>query len=155
MVIRGPFNGDLRDTSVKIGGQEVEILAESPRMCVVVSYRNVGPGTEVEIRESKAVAKRTFRSEGNEYPEWLTDLIDEFENQPVANPPLSIVQYKYGGAIVYYVPPRCCDIASDLYDADGKLSCHPGGGFTGEGDGRCPDFQGKNGKLVWKDQRSY
>ncbi len=88
-------------------------------------------------------------------PAWLTVLIRGFESQPVTNSPLYVARYEYQGQVVYYVPPRCCDIPSDLYDASGRLMCHPDGGFTGTGDGRCPDFlaQRTNEKIIWRDSR--
>ena len=87
---------------------------------------------------------------------WLTDLIWKLEHEPVANPPLSITQYSYKGQTVYFVPQRCCDIFSDLYDADGNIIGHPDGGITGMGDGRVPDFfdERKNEQVIWKDQRT-
>jgi hypothetical protein len=93
----------------------------------------------------------------NTGPSWVDHLMEEFENQPVANPPLSIWQYVYEGQVVYYVPPRCCDIYSTLYDSEGSVLCHPDGGFTGEGDGQCRDFFEKrtDAKLIWQDVRSY
>jgi hypothetical protein len=92
---------------------------------------------------------------GQETPAWVQDLITQFESQPVANPPLSISRYQYQGQTVYYVPPRCCDIWSDLYDADGNIICHPDGGFTGAGNGQCPDFftERTGGTLIWEDPR--
>jgi len=93
----------------------------------------------------------------NAGPSWVDNLIEEFESQPVANPPLSIWRYVYEGQIVYYVPPRCCDIESTLYDANGNVLCHPDGGLTGGGDGQCRDFFEKitDAKLIWQDGRSY
>ncbi|MDP3062845.1 MAG: hypothetical protein Q8O40_06510 [Chloroflexota bacterium] len=90
-------------------------------------------------------------------PDWLADLIQRMENEPVTNPPASVVQYEYKGQTVYYVPPRCCDIFGNLYDASGNLIGHPDGGITGQGDGRVPDFfkERKNETGVWKDKRPY
>ena len=88
-------------------------------------------------------------------PEWLNELIEQLESEPVANPPLWIARYEYQGQVVYYLPPRCCDIPSNLYDADGNIICHPDGGFSGGGDGRCPTFfaERKNEVIVWRDSR--
>jgi hypothetical protein len=88
-------------------------------------------------------------------PEWLTTLIRNFETQPVANPPVAITRYEYKSDLVYFVPPRCCDTWSDLYRADGTTLCHPDGGLTGDGDGRCRDFfsERKNPQIVWQDPR--
>jgi hypothetical protein len=85
----------------------------------------------------------------------LTALIRTFELDPVASPPLSITRYEYKGEVVYFVPPRCCDIWSDVYRADGSILCHANGGATGGGDGGCPDFlsERKKGQIIWQDPR--
>ena len=84
-------------------------------------------------------------------PAPVANLIHELQTRPPANPPAFIASYQYRGQVVYYVPPRCCDIFSDLYDAAGKLICHPDGGIAGHGDGRCPDFLSKrtNETFLW------
>jgi hypothetical protein len=88
-------------------------------------------------------------------PEWLTALIQELETQPVANPPAFIARYEYQGQTVYYLPSRCCDIPSNVYNASGIIICHADGGLTGAGDGRCADFLSarKDEKIVWRDVR--
>lgn len=93
---------------------------------------------------------------GGAQPEWLTKLIQKLESEPVANPPAAIYRYEYGGRVVYFLPQHCCDIASTLYDEAGNVICHPDGGITGKGDGRCPDFssQRQNETLIWKDKRT-
>jgi hypothetical protein len=48
---------------------------------------------------------------------WLIDLINTQKNEPVADPPAFIAQYEYKGQTVYFLPQRCCDIFSNLYDA--------------------------------------
>lgn len=90
-------------------------------------------------------------------PDWLAALIREYQSQPVANPPLYVARYEYDGQVVYYVPPRCCDIWSDLYDSNGRIICHPDGGLAGNGDGRCPDFFARrtNETIIWRDTRSF
>jgi hypothetical protein len=82
--------------------------------------------------------------------------ITEFQNVPVGNPPQSIWRYEYNGQTVYYLPAQCCDQFSQLYDAKGNLICAPDGGFSGTGDGKCPDFAKtrKNGIVIWRDSRS-
>jgi hypothetical protein len=89
------------------------------------------------------------------HPDWLTSLIRQLETQPVANPPAFIARYEYRGELVYYLPARCCDIWSTLYQEDGSILCHPDGGFGGSGDGRCPAFFGErtNEQIVWRDSR--
>lgn len=88
-------------------------------------------------------------------PAAVTALIQDLKGRPVANPPAYVASYEYSGQVVYYVPPRCCDIFADLYSSEGKIICHPDGGIAGHGDGRCPDFLShrKNEKIIWRDTR--
>ena len=87
---------------------------------------------------------------------WLNQLIEKEKNEPVANPPASLTKCIYKNKIVYYLPPRCCDIQSVLYNKNGEFICAPDGGISGVGDGRCPDFfeERKNCEIIWKDSRS-
>ena len=75
----------------------------------------------------------------------------------MANPPASVAQYEYLGQAVYFLPQRCCDFFSDLYDIDGNVIGHPDGGITGRGDGRVPDFfeERSDEEIIWKDKRAY
>lgn len=86
---------------------------------------------------------------------WLSELIRELEQEPVANPPARVYRYLYNEQEVYYLTGRCCDVPSKVYDVDGNLLCEPDGGITGQGDGRCPDFidTRTNETLIWKDKR--
>lgn len=88
-------------------------------------------------------------------PEFVVQLIDRMKAAPVSNPPASIWKYRYQERTVYYVPPSCCDVPGELYEADGTLICGPDGGLTGDGDGRCPDFFDKRSDelRVWQDSR--
>ncbi|MDA0988911.1 MAG: hypothetical protein O2783_07310 [Chloroflexi bacterium] len=96
-------------------------------------------------------------SPDTELPAWLLDLINTQKNEPVANPPALIARYEYKGQTVYFLPQRCCDIFSNLYDAEGNIIGHPDGGITGQGDGRVPDsFETRTDEIiVWSDQRAY
>jgi hypothetical protein len=89
-------------------------------------------------------------------PAWVDELVEQFENDPVGNPPQSIWRYEYSGQTVYYVPQQCCDQFSTLYDAGGVVICAPDGGLTGQGDGRCRDFfEKRTGELlIWQDSRT-
>jgi len=79
----------------------------------------------------------------------------QIANQPVTNPPSAIFSYRYRGELVYFRPQRCCDIPSVLYEADGGVRCHPDGGLSGRGDGRCSDFFSARTeeRLIWRDPR--
>jgi hypothetical protein len=89
-------------------------------------------------------------------PAAVAALIHELESQPPANPPAFVASYDYQGEVVYYVPPRCCDIFGDLYNAAGQIICHPDGGLAGHGDGHCPDFETARSseKILWRDLRT-
>jgi len=93
----------------------------------------------------------------DEDSDWLANLIVQFQKWPVSNPPRSIWRYEFKGQIVYYVPEVCCDQLSILYDVNGNVICHPSGGYSGGGDGRCPDFfqERTDEMLIWKDSRSF
>ncbi|WP_162428107.1 DUF6970 domain-containing protein [Pontibacter pudoricolor] len=86
---------------------------------------------------------------------WLTDLIQQLQQDAPANPPAKIYSYTYNGQQVYYLTSRCCDIPGKLFDKDGNQLCEPDGGITGKGDGRCPDFFEKrtNETIIWEDKR--
>jgi hypothetical protein len=75
--------------------------------------------------------------------------------EPPANPPVSVTAYRWRGDTVYYIPPTCCDAYGTLYDEGGNIACHPDGGITGEGDGRCPEFssQAERLRVIWSDTR--
>jgi hypothetical protein len=84
-------------------------------------------------------------------------MIQEIKSENVWNPPAEIWQYYYNGKVVYYIPPRCCDIPGKLFNENGNLVCNPDGGITGGGDGGCIDFfdNRSDEKLIWKDKRTY
>ena len=88
-------------------------------------------------------------------PIWVTALIRQLESEPVANPPAFVARYDYKGQDVYFVPQRCCDVMSVVYNSDGAIMCHPDGGLTGKGDGKCADFFAlrRNERIVWQDSR--
>lgn len=90
---------------------------------------------------------------------FLYHKIQELKDQEVYNPPASVWEWTYRDTVYYYVTADCCDQFSDLYTKDGELICHPDGGFTGRGDGKCPfdlrsnDTLDLKRKLIWKDDR--
>lgn len=88
-------------------------------------------------------------------PSCIKDMVERLKKSFVSNPPASVWQYTFNNQTVYYIPPVCCDVYSDLYDDKCNLICHPDGGFTGMGDGKCPDFlkNRKDPRLIWSDDR--
>ena len=90
-----------------------------------------------------------------EIPAWLAQQIEEFKQDKPANPPVKIYRYFYRNSQVYYITSRCCDIPGALFDVEGQQLCQPDGGYTGKGDGKCPDFFANrtDEKLIWEDLR--
>ncbi|WP_233791972.1 DUF6970 domain-containing protein [Dyadobacter sp. CY343] len=88
-------------------------------------------------------------------PDCIMEIIKSIKKEGVRNPPAKVFKYTYEGKAVYYVPPYCCDATGDLWDDQCNLICHPDGGISGGGDGRCPDILSKllNRELVWEDDR--
>jgi hypothetical protein len=91
----------------------------------------------------------------NSVPSCIEKVINKIKSENVRNPPGSVWQYEYNDQTVYYIPPYCCDVPSQLFDENCNLICNPDGGFFGGGDGKCTDFfiKRKNGKLIWQDDR--
>jgi hypothetical protein len=54
--------------------------------------------------------------------------------------PGALYKTTYKGKVVYFSASVCCDIPSNLVDANGKLICYPNGGFISVYE-RCPDFK--------------
>ena len=54
-------------------------------------------------------------------PGWLEDIIRRLENEPVANPPRSVVRYNYKGQTVYYLPPPC--VTSSATSTTARATC--------------------------------
>ncbi len=89
-------------------------------------------------------------AEPKDKPVWLNAFISkkEAEHYEIA----AIWKYEWKNETVYYVIASCCDNFNLLLDENGKKLCSPDGGFTGRGDGKCPNFikERKNGKLIWE-----
>jgi hypothetical protein len=71
-------------------------------------------------------------------PEWLRIRLADYDAQSGPAAPRAVFEVPYGDGVAYYVQAGCCDQLDPLVDARGVLVCHPTGGFTGRGDGRCP-----------------
>lgn len=91
----------------------------------------------------------------DDLPDWLIQKIEQIQAQQPRIPDAVIYRSEYKSEIVYFIPQSCCDRFSELYSASGELLCHPDGGITGNGDGRCSDFDinPENMKEVWRDTR--
>ncbi len=91
----------------------------------------------------------------SDLPLCMQGIVDQILSEPVRVPPAKVYSYDYMNQRVYYIPPYQSDFFSELYTEDCGLLCHPDGGFTGMGDGACPDFfaQRTNEVLEWADPR--
>jgi hypothetical protein len=136
-----------------ITGVYIESIDEEGTLRFQMSSSNARPAVREQLIE--AFETITFRSI-DEIPPFVPDcvreLIESLQAEPVRNPPASVWQFEYGGAVVYYVPAYCCDIPSMLYDENCTFICSPDGGFTGSGDGNCT-AELERGLLVWQDLR--
>lgn len=88
-------------------------------------------------------------------PECIRQKIEAIKSAEVWNPPAKIFSYTYDDQKVYFVPSRCCDIPSVVYDEECNPICSPDGGITGKGDGKCSDFYDSrtDEELIWEDTR--
>jgi hypothetical protein len=71
-------------------------------------------------------------------PPWLAAMVADFDTQPAHTAPSTVHALPYLGGTAYLVSTSCCDQYDPLYDALGVVICHPTGGYTGRGDGKCP-----------------
>lgn len=76
-------------------------------------------------------------------PAWLKDRMDDWEAEGYTE----VSAYRWQGDTVFLAIPPCCDRFSELYNHAGNLVCHPSGGITGKGDGKCPEFR-TEAKLI-------
>lgn len=85
-------------------------------------------------------------------PNCIENKIDEIISTGGWDPPAKVYQYDYHGEKVYFFPSHCCDMPSALYNEYCEVLCLPDGGFSGSGDGKCPDFFSTrtNEKLIWE-----
>ncbi len=87
-------------------------------------------------------------------PACLRHLIDSSNVKDKSPHILQADAYEFNNQKVYLVKYQCCDFFDELYDENCNRLCAPSGGYSGKGDGKCPDFV-KNAKLiktVWKSQ---
>jgi len=75
------------------------------------------------------------------YPtKWVKQQIRAYEmptNSGVSQVTRKVI---YAGNSAYLIPSPCCDKFDYLYDSRGVILCAPSGGFTGLGDGSCPEL---------------
>ncbi len=121
------------------------------------AVRTLAGAAVVAVGVALAASCSGVTAVGEPIPPWLDSLIARLESEPVANPPAYIARYRYRGRTVYYLPGRCCDVWSVLFEATGSVLCHPDGGISGGGDHRCTDFFAArtDERIIWRDSRTY
>jgi hypothetical protein len=105
---------------------------------------------------SSAIAcKFKKKTNSNAIPNWVVIKIRELEKEKPHQLKSFIAEYQYKGKRVFYIPADCCDQLNPLYDEAGNILCYPSGGFTGNGNGKCTDFNfdPKSKKIIWEDIR--
>jgi hypothetical protein len=71
----------------------------------------------------------------------------------VRKPPVEVWRWNVDDKTYYYFRSECCDQYNYLFDDNCEIVCAPDGGFSGKGDGTCPQFEGQIEKsLIWKDE---
>jgi len=81
--------------------------------------------------------------------------IRKIKRAEVTNPPAAVWKWEVDTKTYYYFTSNCCDQFNYLFDSNCNEVCAPDGGFTGDGDGNCPEFIGTIEKtLIWQDDRS-
>ncbi len=84
----------------------------------------------------------------------IDEKITELQTKEVQNPPAEVWKWEADDSVYYYITSDCCDQFNYLYDENCVVICAPDGGFTGNGDRKCPTFNGDITKtLIWKDDR--
>ncbi|MEN7551747.1 hypothetical protein AAG747_27775 [Rapidithrix thailandica] len=87
-------------------------------------------------------------------PSCIAGKIKEIQKEELRNPPAEIWKWEVDNKTYFYITSPCCDQMNFLYDEECQEVCAPDGGFTGQGDGNCPEFKEEIKKtLVWKDER--
>ena len=87
-------------------------------------------------------------------PPCISERIEKYGNENNPGQP-QVFQYNYNGKKVFYIPSFMPDAFSDVLDSACNIICHPDGGITGKGDGKCNDFyqSRKDEKLIWKKEK--
>jgi hypothetical protein len=102
-----------------------------------------------------AAFKPCLTTKAEAVPACIQQRIEEIKKEPKWNPPAEVHEYIYNGKKVYYFSSNCCDQYNTVYDSVCNYICAPSGGYSGEGDKKCPDFKAnaQHVRLIWKDER--
>lgn len=92
------------------------------------------------------------KPEIEELPSCIDDLVLQAEKGKDDFDAWQIIEYEYDGERYYLVAAGCCDRFNPLFDRDCNEICNPSGGFSGAGDGKCPDWVATltDGVIIWE-----
>jgi len=105
-----------------------------------------------ECGDKKATTANGVETPKDSIPPCVMKLIDDAVKATPSSTPTRVDEYLYNGKTVYLFTAPCCDQYNTLYSETCIPVCAPTGGFTGKGDGKCPDFvsTAKFVKLIWQ-----
>ena len=105
-------------------------------------------------KKKKGTVAEDKKELSDSIPACLQHLIDIGNKETPPNGPKQIDEYLYKEKKAYLLMAQCCDQFDMLYDENCKEICSPTGGFSGRGDGRCPEFirEAKLVKTIWKEK---
>lgn len=134
-------------------GVYFDSLEETRILKFQMSGTDLTPANQAHLLIATGTLKfRSLDDQATDIPSCVEQMIEDLESEPVRNPPASVWRVQYDGQTAYYIPPYCCDMYSELFDADCEFICSPDGGITGQGDGKCTAMPEK-AMLIWKDLR--
>ncbi len=116
----------------------VAVVAWTLAGCAARIERGAAAPVAPQDLSDRASATPSNRVEVAGVPEWLRIRLADYDAQAGSGAPRAVYAVAYGGGTAYYTLAGCCDQLDPLVDANGVMICHPTGGRTGEGDGRCP-----------------
>lgn len=153
--MRSYFISGAAALALLLGACQQDVVVTTPTTPPVSGYVENDTPAPTSANTVDPVPVRDMRLDSSARPLWLRQRIQNILAVRKRNPAIRISRYKYEDKTVYYESAPCCDQQSTLYDDQGKVLCHPEGGITGRGDGRCGDFDKRktNELLVWQDPR--
>lgn len=85
-------------------------------------------------------------------PSCIDALVQKAENGNDDYDAWQIIEYEYQNDKYYLVAAGCCDRFDPLFDSDCNEICSPSGGFSGGGDGKCPEWVASltDGVIIWE-----
>lgn len=141
--------------ALSLGACQQDVVVNTPTTPPAETFVSDNTVAPTSANTVDGVPTRDMRLDSTARPAWLERRIQSILATRKRNPIIRITRYRYDGESVYYESAPCCDQQSTLYDLKGNVLCHPEGGITGKGDGKCGSFDKRktNEQLVWQDPR--